>query len=137
MYRSRKVVFLWFRKCKETNRHSLLLTPNAKLIRAGKIVSFDSTIVPVSDLIKFRYSNTMMVVFNNRIILAQKVSQGRSVNGSRPDEISHPRHVLDISRVNPPPSQDQFKVEVFKETDVHSDIALGDSVRLVISLTYA
>ena len=63
-----------------------------------------------------------MVVFNNRIILQQKVNGTRG-GGSRSDEIkSQPRRVQQNvsipARGAPVATGDKFKIEIFRETEV-------------------
>jgi len=77
------------------------------------------------------YSNTLMVVFNNRIILQQKANGTRGASGSRSDDShSQPRRMQQNFSVPghgaPVGAGDKFKIEIFRETEVdqNSDMPL-------------
>lgn len=70
-----------------------------------------------------RYSNTLLVVFNNRLFMTEIV-HNREPNGSRLDKTSRPKHLMDTSHVAASPSNpDRFKIEI--STDTVTDSGRG------------
>lgn len=84
-----------------------------------------------------RYTNTLLVVFNNRIFLS---NQGLTARGTRSEDLSSysrngrgPMPTKSARSTAHTGNPDEFKIQIFKETAVDTDgqMQLGDLVRFI------